>query len=67
MVTRCGGIMHATKMKSRKFYKYVFNIVVGVSLTNALILFRELHQDDKYPLKMFHEQLATELIGDGIL
>ena len=55
---------YATKMKSRKFYKYLFNFLVGVALTNASILFRELHQDGKYTLKMFHEQLAKELIGD---
>ena len=52
---------YMTKMKSRKFYKYIYNFLVGVTITNAFILFRSSHS---MSLKKFHEVLAKELIGD---
>ena len=55
---------YATKMKSRKFYKYIFNFLVGVALTNSFVLFRERHPDSKMKLKKFLTVLATELIGN---
>ena len=55
---------YAKKMKCRKYYKYIFNFLVGVSLTNAFILFRASHPNSKITLKKFHELLATLLIGD---
>ena len=55
---------YACKMKSRKFYKYIYSFLVGVSLTNAFILHRMSHPNLKISLKKFQEKLATELIGE---
>ena len=52
------------KMKSRKFYKYIFNFMLGVSLTNAFILYHITHPQSKMRIKKFQKLLATQLIGD---
>lgn len=55
---------YASKIKSRKYYKYISNFLVGVSLVNAFILFRIGHPGSKTDLKDFQELLAKQLIGD---
>ena len=52
------------KMKSRKFYRYIANFLIGVSITNAFILYRSGHPGSKMRLKEYHQILGTELIGD---
>jgi len=52
------------KLKIRKFYKYISNFLIFVSVTNAFILFREKHPGRKTTIKKFQEVLATQLIGD---
>ena len=52
------------RLKSRKFYRYIFNFYLGVGLTNAFILYRSGHPGSRLNLKRFHEIVATELIGD---
>ena len=55
---------YAYRMKSRKFYKYIFNFLLGVSLTNAFILYRISHPQSKMKMKQFQKTLATQLIGE---
>lgn len=55
---------YSTKIKSRKFYKYLMNFLVGVAVTNAFIMFRISHPHSKTNLKKFHEVLGKQLIGD---
>lgn len=51
------------KLKSRKFYKYIFFFLIDVSITNAFILYKhEAHQNKN--LKEFRITLSDELIGD---
>ena len=52
------------KVKSRKFYKYIFYFLIDVAITNAFIL----HQgwsgsSNKIPIKKFRIELAKEIIG----
>lgn len=51
------------KMKSRKFYRYIANFYVGVSLTNAFIMYAG-HPNSKMKIKEFQECVAKGLIGD---
>ena len=55
---------YATKIKSRKFYKYIVNFLLGVALTNAYILHQQSHPSSKVSVKKFQEVLATQLIGE---
>ena len=55
---------YATKLKCRKFYKYIVNFLVGVALTNSFILFHLGHPGSKLSLKKFQELAAKQLIGD---
>ena len=34
---------YATKIRSRKFYKYIANFLLGVAVTNSFILFLYTH------------------------
>lgn len=52
------------RMKSRKFYKYIANFLVGVALTNAFILYQAGHPQSSLALKSFQELVAKQLIGD---
>ena len=52
------------KVKSRKFYKYIFHFLIDVAITNAFIL----HQgwsgsSNKIPIEKFRIELAKEIIG----
>ena len=55
---------HQYGMKRRKFYKYIFNFMVGVSLTNAFILYCIGHPGTRTTTKAFQEAVAKGLIGD---
>ena len=56
---------YSCRMKSRKFYKYIFYFLLDVAITNAFILYKDYTTDPKYKtIKDFRVQLAKELIGD---
>lgn len=55
---------YSTKIKCRKFYKYIVNFLVGVALSNSFIVHRHCHPNQKLSLKHFHELVATQLIGN---
>ncbi len=55
---------YSFKIKSMKFYKYIANFMVGVSLTNSHILYKLSHPNSKMSMKKFQEVLATQLIGE---
>ena len=52
------------KVKSRKFYKYIFYFLLDVSITNAFILYKNFRSSPTFKtIKKFWLQLARELIG----
>ena len=55
---------YATKIKCRKFYKYIVNFLVGVAITNSFILNCLGHPGSNLSLKKFQELAAIQLIGD---
>ena len=55
---------YAYKINSRKFYKYIYNFLLGVTLINSFVLHRMSNPLVKIPLKKFQELLAMELIGE---
>ena len=53
------------RVKSRKFYKYIFYFLFDVSITNAFILYKNFCSSPTFnTTKKFRLQLAKELIGD---
>lgn len=54
---------YAFRLKTWKFYKYIYNFYVGVTVTNTYIIFRG-NPRSRLTKKRFQELLATELIGD---
>ena len=53
------------RMKSRKFYKYIFYFLFDVSITDAFILYKNYCSSPTLnTIKKFRLQLARELIGD---
>ena len=53
------------KVKSRKFYKYIFYFLFDVSITNGFILYKSFGSSPTYrTIKKFRMQLARELIGN---
>ena len=53
------------KVKSRKFYKYIFYFLLDVSITNAFILYKNFRSSPTFDtIKKFRLQLARELIGE---
>lgn len=53
------------KVKSRKFYKYIFYFLFDVSITNAFILYKNFRSSPTFnTIKKFRLQLARELIGE---
>ena len=52
------------RLKSRKFYRYIFWFLFEVSLVNAYILHAHYSGATKRPLKEFRFQVARGLIGD---
>ena len=52
------------KVKSRKFYKYIFYFLLDVSITNAFILYKNFCSSTFNTIKKFRLQLARELIGE---
>lgn len=51
------------RIKSKKFYKYIFYFFFGVAVTNAFILYRG-NPRSRLSMKQFQELLAHQLIGD---
>ena len=56
------GYYHC-RIKSRKFYKYIYYFLFDVTITNAFILYRGWSGATKITIKQFRIQLAKELIG----
>ena len=52
------------RMKSRKFYKYIANFLLDVSITNAFVFYCSSHPGTKVNIKKFREVLARQLISD---
>ena len=53
------------RVKSKKFYKYIFYFLFDISITNAFILYKNYCSSPTLnTIKKFHLQLARELIGD---
>ena len=58
------GYYHC-RVKSRKFYKYIFYFLLDVTITNAFILYKNFCSSPTFnTVKKFRLQLAKELIGD---
>jgi hypothetical protein len=58
------GYYHC-RVKSRKFYKYIFYFIFDVGITNAFILYKNFCSSPTFnTIKKFRLQLAKELIGD---
>jgi len=57
------GYYHV-RMKCRKIYKYIYNFLFDVSITNAFIIYQLGHPSSKMKIKDFRVLLAKELIGD---
>ena len=65
-----GGVDHGDKLcgyyayriKSRNFYKYIYNFLLGVTLVNSFILY-QISSPKKLKLKEFQVLLAMALIG----
>ena len=55
---------YGCRMKSRKFYKYIFYFLLDVTITNAFILYNYTTRPKYKTIKDFRVQLAKELIGD---
>ena len=56
---------YSCKVKSRKFYKYIFYFLLDVSITNAYILYKNFCSSPTFNnMKKFRLQLARELIGE---
>lgn len=55
---------YGCRMKSRKFYKYIFYFLLDVTITNAFILYNYTTCPKYKTIKDFRVQLAKELIGD---
>ena len=56
---------YSCRMKSRKFYKYIFHFLFDTSITNAYILGKHFGSGmGDTTVKEFRMQLAQELIGD---
>ena len=56
---------YSCRMKSRKFYKYIFHFLFDTSITNAYILGKRFGSGmGDTTVKEFHMQLAQELIGN---
>ena len=56
------GYYHC-RIKSRKFYKYIYYFLFDVTFTNAIILYRGWSGATVITIKQFRIQLAKELIG----
>ena len=56
------GYYHC-RIKSRKFYKYIYYFLFDVTITNAFILYRGWSGATEITIKQFRIQLAKELIG----
>ncbi len=55
---------YQVRMKCRKVYKYIYNFLFDVSITNAFIIHKLGHPNSKVNIKDFRVQLARELIGN---
>ena len=56
---------YSYKVKSRKFYKYIYYFLFDVTITNSFILYKNfLPSCTLTTIKKFQLQLARELIGD---
>ena len=56
---------YSCRMKSRKFYKYIFNFMFDVAITNAYTLYKNYCSERTLKnVKEFRLQLAQQLIGE---
>ncbi len=55
---------YQVRMKCRKVYKYIYNFLFDVAITNAFIIHHLSHPNSKQKIKDFRVLLANELIGD---
>ena len=51
------------RLKSRKFYKYIFWFLVDVTITNAFVIYKQFSSSPRLPYKKFRLELAKSLIG----
>ena len=51
------------RIKSKKFYKYIYYFLFDVTITNAFILYRGWSGATEITIKQFRIQLAKKLIG----
>ena len=52
------------RKRSKKFYKYIYNFLFDVTITNCFILLKHFCRSVKMSLKEFRLNLASQLIGD---
>ena len=57
-------VYYSCRMKSRKFYKYIFLFLLDVAITNSYILHKHYSPTPIKTVKEFRLQLARELLGD---
>ncbi len=57
------GYYHV-RMKCRKVYKYIYNFLFDVAITNGFIVYHYGHPSSKLKIKDFRCQLANELISN---
>lgn len=55
---------YQVRLKCRKVYKYIYNFLFDVAITNAYIIYQLSHPHSKLRIKQFRVQLANELIGN---
>ena len=54
---------YATKIKSWKFYKYIVNFLLGVTVVNAYIIYMATHPTSRLTIKKFIQVLVSQLIA----
>ena len=55
---------YLVRLKSRKFYKYIFWFLFELAVTNAFVVYRTYSQGKEMKLREFRLELAKQLIGD---
>ena len=55
---------YLVRLKSRKFYKYIFWFLFELAVTNAFVVYRTYSQGKTMKLREFRLELAKQLIGD---
>ena len=52
------------RKRSRKFYKYIYQFLFDVTITNSFILHKHFCHGSKMSMKEFRMKLASQLLGD---